>query len=89
MHVWSVASVLSDFLRSQEVDRQAPLSLGFSRQEYWSGLPHPPPGDLSNPAIKHCPLLQADTLVTELGLPVHHQLPEFTQTHIHRVIDAI
>ena len=31
---------------------QAPLSLGFSRQEYWSGLPCPPPGDLPNPEIK-------------------------------------
>jgi len=31
------------------VARQAPLSMGFSRQEYWSGLPHPPPGDLPNP----------------------------------------
>ena len=28
------------------------LSVGFSRQEYWSGLPFPPPGDLSNPGIK-------------------------------------
>ena len=34
------------------VDRQAPLSLGFSRQEYWSGLPFPPPGDLPDPGIK-------------------------------------
>ena len=32
--------------------RQAPLSLGFSRQEYWSGLPCPSPGDLPNPGIK-------------------------------------
>ena len=32
--------------------RQAPLSLGFFRQEYWSGLPCPPPGDLPNPGIK-------------------------------------
>ena len=32
--------------------RQAPLSMGFSRQEYWSGLPCPPPGDLSDPGIK-------------------------------------
>ena len=32
--------------------RQAPLSMGFSRQEYWSGLPCPPPGDLPNPGIK-------------------------------------
>ena len=31
---------------------QAPLSMGFSRQECWSGLPCPPPGDLSNPGIK-------------------------------------
>ena len=35
------------------VARQAPLSIGFSRQEYWSGLPcPPPPGDLLNPGIK-------------------------------------
>ena len=31
---------------------QAPLSMGFSRQEYWSGLPCPPPGDLPNPGIE-------------------------------------
>ena len=31
---------------------QAPLSMGFSSQEYWSGLPCPPPGDLSDPGIK-------------------------------------
>ena len=30
----------------------APLSMGFSRQEYWGGLPYPPPGDLPNPRIK-------------------------------------
>ena len=34
------------------VARQAPLSMGFSRQEYWSGLPCPPPGDLPNPGTK-------------------------------------
>ena len=34
------------------VARQAPLSMGFSRQEYWSGLPWPPPGDLSDPGIQ-------------------------------------
>ena len=34
------------------VAHQAPLSMGFSRQEYWSGLPCPPPGDLLNPGIK-------------------------------------
>ena len=34
------------------VAHQAPLSMGFFRQEYWSGLPCPPPGDLPNPGIK-------------------------------------
>ena len=46
---------------------QAPLSMGFSRQEYWSGLPFPSPGDLSNPGIEPgSPALQADSLPTEL-----------------------
>ena len=48
---------------------QAPLSMGFSRQEYWSGLPCPPPGDLLDPRIKPVspasPALQADSLPTE------------------------
>ena len=38
------------------VARQAPLSVGFSRQEYWSRLPCPPPGGLPNPGIKPMPL---------------------------------
>ena len=37
------------------VAHQAPLSMGLSRQEYWSGLPFPPPGDASNPGIKSAP----------------------------------
>ena len=36
---------------------QAPLSIGFLRQEYWSGLPFPPPGDLSHPGIEPVSLL--------------------------------
>ena len=36
---------------------QAPLSMGFSRQEYWSGLPFPPPGDLPHPGIEHTSLM--------------------------------
>ena len=45
---------------------QAPLSMGFPRQEYWSGLPFPSPGDLPDPGIKLRPLaLQADSLLTE------------------------
>ena len=47
---------------------QAPLSMGFSRQECWSGLPFPSPGGLPNTGIKSGSLsLQADTLPSELG----------------------
>ena len=46
---------------------QAPLSIGFSRQKYWSGLPFPSPGDLPDPGIEpRSPALQADSLLTEL-----------------------
>ena len=46
---------------------QAPLSTGFFRQEYWSGLPFPSPGDLPDPGIEPgSPALQADSLLTEL-----------------------
>ena len=46
---------------------QAPLSMGFSRQEYWSGLPFPSPEDLPDPGIKlRSPALQEDDLSTEL-----------------------
>ena len=39
------------------IARQAPLSMGFSRQEHWSGLPFPSPGDLPNPEIKPASLM--------------------------------
>ena len=45
---------------------QAPLSMGFSRQEHWGDLPFPPPGDLLDPGIKPgSPALQADSLPSE------------------------
>ena len=45
---------------------QAPPSMGFSRQEYWSGLPFPSPGNLPNPGIKlRSPAFQADALTSE------------------------
>ena len=48
------------------VASQAPPSMGFSRQEYWSGLPFSSPGDLSNPGIKSWSLtLQADSFPSE------------------------
>ena len=54
-HVWSFATLWT-------TTRQAPLSMGFSRQENWSGLPCPSPGDLPDPGIKTQLLpLQADS----------------------------
>ena len=53
-----IASVLNHFSRVRlcatpwTVAHQAPLSMGFSRQEYWSGVPCPPLGDLPNPGIE-------------------------------------
>ena len=46
------AQLLSDSAAPWIVACQAPLSMEFSRQEYWSGLPWPPPGDLPNPGIE-------------------------------------
>ena len=42
----------SSFVTPWTAALQVPLSMGFSRQEYWSGLPFPPPGDLPDPGIK-------------------------------------
>ena len=52
---------------------QAPPSIGFSRQECWSRLPFPSPGDLPDPGIKpRSPALWADALPSELpGMPTH------------------
>ena len=48
------------------VGHQAPPSMGFPRQEYWSGLPFPSPGDLPDPGIEpRSPTLQADALTYE------------------------
>ena len=54
------------FVTPWTVARQAPPSMGFSRQEYWSGLPFPSRGDLPDPGIKpRSPAFQADTLTSE------------------------
>ena len=51
------------FVTPWTVACQAPLSMGFSRQEYWSGLPFPPPGDLPDPGTEpRSPVVQADSL---------------------------
>ena len=59
-------SVLSDSDTLWTVACQAPLSMGFCRQEYWSGLPFPSPGELPNSGTKPpSPALQADSLLSE------------------------
>ena len=61
------------FVTLWTVAHQAPPSMGFSRQEYWSGLPFPSPGDLSDPGIKpRSPALQAGALTSEPPGLVHH-----------------
>ena len=58
--------VMSDSATPRTVARKAPLSMGFSKQEYWSALPCPPPGALPTPGIKpRSPALQADSLPSE------------------------
>ena len=61
------------FVTPWTIAHQAPLSMGFSRQEDWSGFPSPPPGDLPAPGIEpRCPTLQADSLPSEPpGKPEH------------------
>ena len=59
--------------------RQAPLSMGFPRQEYWSGLPFPSPGNLPDPGIQPVsPALQADSLPLS-----HWGSQKFTKRLIH------
>ena len=65
--VHNVTSVMSDSARLWTIALQAPLSMGFSRQEYSSGLPCPPPGDLPDSGIKPTCLMSpalADRLFT-------------------------
>ena len=74
-HNRSIRCVLAESLQScltvcdpMDLARQAPLSMGFSRQEHWSGLPCPPPGDFPDSGIKpRSPALQVDSLPTELS----------------------
>ena len=64
------------------VAHQAPPSVGFTRQEYWSGLPFPSPGDLPNPRIEpRSPTLQADALTSE---PPGKPRPALIHALVHR-----
>jgi len=64
---WLSRQVVSDsIVTPRTVAHQTLLSLGFPRQEYWSGLPFPPPGDLLNPGIRPaCPALAGGLFTTE------------------------
>ena len=73
MRACSVASVVSDSVTPWTVACQAPLSMGFSRQEYWSGLPFPPPGDLPDRVSN----LQVDSL------------PSWTTWKAHTVLTSV
>ena len=74
-HKWFVLALVSEVAQlcptTWTVAYQAPLSIGFSRQEYWSGLPFPSPGNLPDPGVEPTspvsPALQADPL------PPRHQ----------------
>ena len=80
------------------VAHRTPLSMGFSSQEYWSGLPFPSPGDLPNPGIEpRSPALQADALTSEppgkpvtmqreVNCTVRTQLSHFTSLHFKTII---
>ena len=66
VHVCQSLGCVQPFATPWTVAHQAPLSMEFSRQEYWSGLPCPSPGDLPDPGIKpRFPASQADALPSE------------------------
>ena len=59
------------------VASQAPQTMGFSRQEYWSGLPCPPPGDLSNPGIKPVSLKSSTLAARFFTISVTWKAPSY------------
>ena len=72
---------MSDFVTPWTVVHQAPLSVGFSRQDYWSGLPFPLPGDLSDPGTEPespaSPALAGGFFTTEpVGKPLKRLLSD-------------
>ena len=69
-------SVLADSATPWSVTHQAPLSIGFSRQAYWSGLPFSSPGELLHAGVElESPTLQADSLLSESpGKPCNDQI---------------
>ena len=66
------------------VAHESPLSMGFSRQKYWSGLPFPSPRDLPDPGIEpRAPALQADSLPTaRREAKTRYNLEVFQEDHV-------
>ena len=82
--VLSRLSCVRLFATPWTVMHQAPWSMGFSRQEYWSGLPFPPPGDLPNPGIEPVSPALADSLpLSHLGRPTQALSHTHVHTHMH------
>ena len=66
VHACSVVQPRLTLVTQRTVARQVPLCMGFPRQEYWSGLPLPPPGDLPDPGIEPlCPALASQFFTAE------------------------
>ena len=79
-----IHSVVPDFVISWTVPCQAPLSMGFSRQEYWKGLPFPSSRDLPDPGIRPgSPELQTDSLPSE---PPEKPLKDMSDQISHSVV---
>ena len=83
-HVWLFATLWT-------VACQAPLSMGVSKQEYWSGLPFSSPGDLPNPGIKPISLMSpelADGFFTTIPTWEAHTIySTHTHTHTHKIFN--
>ena len=88
MKKWSLSCVRL-FAIPWTVAHQAPPSMGFSRQEYWSGLPFPSPWDLPDPGIEPwSPALQAYALLSEpLGKPMSKKLA-FLKANFGRLVKS-
>ena len=78
------SSVVSDSLQiSWTVARQVPLSMEFSRQEYWNGLPFPSPGDLPDSRTEPgSPALQAGSLLSELPGKPQNSIQNLKPNHV-------
>ena len=80
-NAWKLVKLLRHvrlFATPWTVAHQAPPSMGFSRQEYWSGFPFPSPENLPDPGIEpRSPTLEADALTSEPpGKPITYKSPD-------------